>query len=38
MESLEFMVAQSWVALSHEFTSSTETNLEGIIFLTETES
>lgn len=39
-ESLEFVVAQfswySWVALSHEFTTSTKTNLERAIFITET--
>lgn len=41
MESLEFMVAQFlwylWVALPHQFTSLTKTNLERVIFLTETE-
>lgn len=41
MKSLEFTVAQfSWylcVALPQEFTSSTKTNLESVIFLTETD-
>ena len=41
VESLEFVVAQfswySWEAPPHEFTSSTKTNLERVIFVTETE-